>query len=158
MFVNVKSTAMKQEMPEQECLKIFQGMVNLWKSSPAICRSILADGAIPTRYKGTDGDNMINGVSYELQPQDYAGLYQVCLDTAPRELDTRENHDVYRLVKKTGKGAGLQMPNKRSHLAVWYYSRVSGAVPVESHVKTGSTGFVPFTHDLVVENLIVPKK
>jgi hypothetical protein len=105
-----------------------------------------------------DGDDMINGVYYELQPKDYAGLYQVCLDTAPRELDTRENHDVYRLVKKTGKASGLQMPTKRSHRAVWYYSRVTGAVPVESRVKTGSTGFVPFTHDLVVENLIVPKK
>ena len=158
MFAIVLSTATKQEMPEQECLKIFQGMVNLWKSSPAICRSILADGAIPTRYKGTDGDDMINGVSYELQPQDYAGLYQVCLDAPPLELDSQELHDVYRLVKKTGKGVGLQMPNKRSHLAVWYYSSVSGAVPVESRVKTGSTGFVPFTHDLVVENLTVLKK
>ena len=165
MFAIVLSTAMKREMPEGECWKPFQGIVNLWKSNPKICRSILDDNEIPTRYKSTDGDDMINGVYYELEPQDYAALYQVCLDTPPMELDTEELHNVYRLVKKTAKEmivkyklVGLQVPNKRSHRAVWYYSRMSGAVPVESRVKTGSTGFVPFTHDLVVENLTVPKK
>jgi hypothetical protein len=158
MFEIVLSTATKTPMPSRECLPIFKGMVNLWKSNPEICRSILADDKLPTCYKSTEVPDQLDGLSYELEPKDFPALYQVCLDTAPTELDTEEVHKVYRLVKKTGKAYGLQVPNKRSHLAVWYHSRMTGAMPVERRVQASLEGFVPFTHDLVVENLAMPKK